>query len=619
MASTSSGASDVVSENDSRSAFANPIWKYYFKLPGGGTARCESCQSVLKTPTGTTTTLVTHLKRHPGTYKAYLSDRQQKVMVASKRSAAKESSSPVSVASIFKPKLQPTSPRAKEMTRKIATFIARDLQPYSVVEAKSFVDMINYAMPEYVIPSRNKFSRTIIPDLYATKMNELKVLMREIFGQGVQCYTLTTDAWSSKAGDSYVSVTVHMLDCNFVQHAFALACKPMPEGHTADNILRFLQAVSKEWDLPDNIPTFVVTDNGRNFVSAVARSSWERLQCFGHTLQLCISDVKKEVSSFGLLCAKSRSIVGHYKKSTRARGRLLEIQNDMRMQALEVIQDVPTRWNSEHAMLARLLKLRAPISVELSESDSVENLSAQEWKLMNAVVKVLQPLEQATAELSADHYPTLSQVIPLLHCTRVMLEEHISGADEAAPFASSLLRSLSTRFPDIKMAKVPALAMLIDPRFKSVCYTTETEKKWAKALLTSSAEKLPPPLQEHDQEPSVKPGPAMGATSTVWTVFSELSSTARKETDNGHAARQAADYLSAPLLPRAENPLDWWKGRGSQLYPALAKVAQMYLSIPATQTRSERLFSTAGSVVSNRRELLLTEHVEQLVFLHENL
>lgn len=114
------------------------------------------------------------------------------------------------------------------------------------------------------------------------------------------------------------------------------------------------------------------------------------------------------------------------------------------MPALEVIQDVPTRWNSEHAMLARLLKLRAPISVELSESDSVENLSAQEWKLMNAIVRVLQPLEQATAELSADHYPTLSQVIPLLHCTRVMLEEHVSGADEAAPFASSLAQSFDT-------------------------------------------------------------------------------------------------------------------------------------------------------------------------------
>ncbi|KAH9373320.1 hypothetical protein HPB48_018373 [Haemaphysalis longicornis] len=257
---------------------------------------------------------------------------------------------------------------------------------------------------------------------------------------------------------------------------------------------------------------------------------------------------------------------------------------------LKFIQDVPTRWNSEHAMLARLLKLWAPISVELSESDSVENLSAQEWKLMNAIVRVLQPLEQATAELSADHYPTLSQVIPLLHCTRVMLEDHVS--DEAAPFAFSLLRSLSTRFPDIKMAKVPALAMLIDPRFKSICYTTEAEKKWARALLVSTVEKLLPSQQKQDQGCSVVPESAMGAASTVWTIFSTLSSTACQETDNGHTAKQVCDYLSAPLLPRAENPLDWWKGRGSQSYPALAKVAQSCFLLEMKEDSIEGIYDT---------------------------
>ncbi|KAH9372070.1 hypothetical protein HPB48_014479 [Haemaphysalis longicornis] len=194
------------------------------------------------------------------------------------------------------------------MTRKIATFIAHDLQPYSVVTAESFVDMINYAMHEYVLPSRHKFSKTIIPDVYAAKMNELKMVLREIFSRGVECYTLTTDARTSRAGDSYVSVTVHMLDRNFVQHALALACKAMPEGHTTDNILRFLQVAVKELDLPEDTHIFVVTDNGRNFCSAVARSSGEGLQCFGHTLQLCISDAKKEVSRFALLCVKSRYI-----------------------------------------------------------------------------------------------------------------------------------------------------------------------------------------------------------------------------------------------------------------------------------------------------------------------
>lgn len=50
----------------------------------------------------------------------------------------------------------------------------------------------------------------------------------------------------------------------------------------------------------------------------------------------------------------------------------------MQLDPLEVVQDVPTRWNSEHAMMARLLRLRGPIILELSESDAVENLTTSE-------------------------------------------------------------------------------------------------------------------------------------------------------------------------------------------------------------------------------------------------
>lgn len=65
------------------------------------------------------------------------------------------------------------------------------------------------------------------------------------------------------------------------------------------------------------------------------------------------------------------------------------------MVQLEVIQDVPTRWNNEYAMMERLVTLRVPISVELCECD-VDNLNSKEWKLMAAAVKALQPLDQAT-------------------------------------------------------------------------------------------------------------------------------------------------------------------------------------------------------------------------------
>ena len=54
-------------------------------------------------------------------------------------------------------------------------------------------------------------------------------------------------------------------------------------------------------------------------------------------------------------------------------------------------------------------------------------------------------------------------------------------------------------------------------------------------------------------------------------------------------------------------------------YPTLAVVARSYLSIPSTSVASERVFSKCGRVCSERRSLLSPEHVEQLVFLSQNL
>ena len=48
-------------------------------------------------------------------------------------------------------------------------------------------------------------------------------------------------------------------------------------------------------------------------------------------------------------------------------------------------------------------------------------------------------------------------------------------------------------------------------------------------------------------------------------------------------------------------------------------MARRYLVVVATSVPSERLFSTAGNVVTAKRCALEPENVEKLVFLHDNL
>jgi hypothetical protein len=64
------------------------------------------------------------------------------------------------------------------------------------------------------------------------------------------------------------------------------------------------------------------------------------------------------------------------------------------------------------------------------------------------------------------------------------------------------------------------------------------------------------------------------------------------------------------------NPLDWWKVNSIK-FPMLSKLARRSLEIPSTSGSSERMFYESGLVSTKKRNRLLHQTVEELVFLHQ--
>ncbi len=81
---------------------------------------------------------------------------------------------------------------------------------------------------------------------------------------------------------------------------------------------------------------------------------------------------------------------------------------------------------------------------------------------------------------------------------------------------------------------------------------------------------------------------------------------------------QLQAYISIPRLDFEENPLEWWKIHSSN-YPLLAVFAKRFLSVCATSSPSERLFSSSGNIVSPTRMKLSPDKVNMLTFLSKNL
>ena len=76
-------------------------------------------------------------------------------------------------------------------------------------------------------------------------------------------------------------------------------------------------------------------------------------------------------------------------------------------------------------------------------------------------------------------------------------------------------------------------------------------------------------------------------------------------------------YLTEPQIGHNIDLFEWWANREKR-YPALAELARKYLCIPATLASAERVFSAAGNIVTSKRNYLLPENVNLLVFLYQN-
>ena len=127
---------------------------------------------------------------------------------------------------------------------------------------------------------------------------------------------LTTDIWTSRATQGFLTVTCHF----FVKWQLVCAVLQtvaLEEAHTADNIAQVLRLVAEEWGIAQKISA-VVTDSGANIVAAVRQCNWPHVHCFAHTLNIIAQNSIRADDRVSLLQKKCRSIVGYFHRSTKA-------------------------------------------------------------------------------------------------------------------------------------------------------------------------------------------------------------------------------------------------------------------------------------------------------------
>ena len=99
---------------------------------------------------------------------------------------------------------------------------------------------------------------------------------------------ITTDCWTAKSNEGYITVTCHFVDTNFELKSLVLSTEKLltPTNHKADNIANTLRCILTEWDVFHKVDS-IVTDNDATMKKPV--NSFKRNTCrVSLTLSICL-------------------------------------------------------------------------------------------------------------------------------------------------------------------------------------------------------------------------------------------------------------------------------------------------------------------------------------------
>nr|CAD7406380.1 unnamed protein product [Timema cristinae] len=128
-------------------------------------------------------------------------------------------------------------------------------------------------------------------------------------------------------------------------------------------------------------------DYACNLQAAINGTYWIRRQCFAHTLQLAIKDVKTSCPNITQIISKARTIVGHYSLSSTANARLHAVQKTMDLPEYKcdgALFNEEERFHAVNLLRQELLSYVAP-ETQANETPKPAVLTGSMWDELDKV------------------------------------------------------------------------------------------------------------------------------------------------------------------------------------------------------------------------------------------
>jgi hypothetical protein len=283
-----------------------------------------------------------------------------------------------------------------------------------------------------------------------------------------------------------------------------------------------------------------------------------------------------------------------------------------------LLADGGVRWNSAYAMFERLIKLKDAVTAfqndqrDAGELDEEDYLTPENWREMVEFKELLEPFKEATMRTQGQAkdgtHGALWEWLTELELLMEILENKKTQLLKQPP---SFLRTCVNlawskldnyyRLSDDTFAY--RLAIILNPNFRYDWF----EEHWGKRA-PHEVRELKRRMQELFNDYKAEITPITDAQTRdgprELSRYEEFNKVKKRKKVKTELER----YLTTDI-EEVSDVLAWWKAHQAA-YPVLSQMAFDFLAIPAMSAEVERLFSSAGLVITERRARTLPDLAE---------
>ncbi|XP_036320313.1 zinc finger BED domain-containing protein 1-like [Rhagoletis pomonella] len=185
---------------------------------------------------------------------------------------------------------------------------------------------------------------------------------------------------------------------------------------------------------------------------------------------------------------------------------------------------------------------------------------------------------------------------------------------EASALCSILVASVRKRLAPYELRIITRMGTILDPRFKKEGFHSTTNANEASKNLEQEIAALIEKDQRNDKFTEVQKN---RQDESSFFDFVEKRLEGKRVSSRADAIITLRQYFEQQNVSKDTDPLLAWKVSTDVLNP-LKNVLPKYFCTPATSVDSERIFSKAGLITTDRRSRLKPKHVDMIIFLNKN-